>query len=229
MIRYTARAIEEIKTKPGCWSYEKIGVFRVDGEKEEKVGEYTRNYHGFMRTFYHFRLNGKDLALYSPEYTASRIMELPSCKDLGGEKPDGFGFCPVEFFVPSYILRELTFPDGKTTTYAVNEPDPEDLAPTKESKLISDGVVFRPFGFVSGCIWGDDTSWKIEFLDLSEADKGILKREARFGYIELPRELDLKEAIQINDDEEVRYITIASESSYEFKTGKKDGDGDEPE
>ena len=31
----------------------------------------------------------------------------------------------------------------------------------------------RVHGFVAGCVWGDDSSWKIEYLDLSKADEGI--------------------------------------------------------
>lgn len=42
------------------------------------------------------------------------------------------------------------------------------------------------FGIVCGCVWGDDNSWKIEYLDLSRIEEGILTREARWGYVELP-------------------------------------------
>lgn len=57
------------------------------------------------------------------------------------------------------------------------------------------------FGFICGCVWGDDTSWKIQFLDLAEAEKGIVKRDDRFGYIELLGGADtLANSIQIDLD-----------------------------
>ena len=36
-----------------------------------------------------------------------------------------------------------------------------------------------------GCYWGDDNSWKVQYLDLSEIEKGIIRRDERFGYAEL--------------------------------------------
>lgn len=41
------------------------------------------------------------------------------------------------------------------------------------------------FGFVWGCYWGDDTSWKVQHLDLSRVQEGIIARDNRFGYVEL--------------------------------------------
>ncbi len=52
-------------------------------------------------------------------------------------------------------------------------------------------------GFVAGCVWGDDSSWKIQYLDLSKIDQGILVRDDRFGYIELQNQQNLKDAIDL--------------------------------
>jgi hypothetical protein len=41
------------------------------------------------------------------------------------------------------------------------------------------------FGFVWGCHWGDDGSWKVQYLDLSRVQQGVVRREERFGYVEL--------------------------------------------
>ena len=38
---------------------------------------------------------------------------------------------------------------------------------------------YAKFAFVQGCVWGDDTSWKLTVFDISKADKGILK-EVRY-------------------------------------------------
>ena len=41
------------------------------------------------------------------------------------------------------------------------------------------------FGFVWGCVWGDDSSWKVQHLDLSRVGEGELTRDERFGYVML--------------------------------------------
>ncbi len=42
------------------------------------------------------------------------------------------------------------------------------------------------YGFVFGCVWGDDSSMKVQYLDLSRITEGILVRDDRFGYVEMP-------------------------------------------
>ena len=170
-----------------------IDIFIVSNDNKEKtkIGSYTRDYKAFgIQTFYPFLLNGKEYALYSKNYTATRVMSLPNCKDLGGEEPDSIGFCPVEFYVP---LKEKQ-----------DEP-----------------YEHYPFGFVAGCHWGDDSSWKIQYLDLSNVANGIIKREARFGYIELPTGIALENAISINNwsdnDSEPYTINIAATDRYHLK------------
>jgi hypothetical protein len=37
-------------------------------------------------------------------------------------------------------------------------------------------------------IWGDDSSWKLQYLDLSQIRQGIIHRDDRFGYVELATE-----------------------------------------
>ena len=106
MTTYLAEEIEKVENRPGSWNSIKVGVFRSEDGKKEQVGAYTRNYPNLLRTFCHFRKGDKDYALYSPDYTASRLMVLPSCKDIGGEEAHSAGFCPVEYYVPRYIERE---------------------------------------------------------------------------------------------------------------------------
>lgn len=88
------------------------------------------------------------------------------------------------------------------------------------------------YAFVAGCVWGDDSGgWKLEFLDLSEAAQGKLVRSARFGYLELPPGVDLKDAVRIHEPEyfdtphdEIR-LTIAEPILYRL-SGRKDSGGD---
>jgi hypothetical protein len=243
MVTYTAKVLERIPDRPDAWNTLKVGVFRVDGEKEGQIGEYARNYGSLFRTFFHCKYNDKDYALYSPDYTVTRVMELPSCKDIGGEEPHSFGFCPVDYNVPCYIDREYITLEDKVRRYRVNDPSPDNLAlsttkytpldeKTGERIVIEkpdypvSPVLYYPFGFVAGCIWGDDSSWKIQYLDLSEIEKGVIKREERFGYIAMPDELTLKQAISMADyqydpdGEDAHSITIAIQRRFDLRTGK---------
>jgi hypothetical protein len=106
-----------------------VGVFRIVDNQEEQIGEYVRNYTTLFHTFYPFVVNDKTYALYSPHYTATRVMELPTCKDVGGEEPASGGFCPVDYFVPTYALREWIDLTGQPQRARINNPTPEDLLP----------------------------------------------------------------------------------------------------
>jgi hypothetical protein len=166
-------------------------------------------------------------------------MELPSCKDIGGEEPSSDGFCPVDYFVPAFIVREWTDWQDSIRDTRVNNPTPDDLLPrintyyrthpeTNERYAVETPTriitpyTFYPFGFVAGCLWGDDSSWKIQYLDLTEAEKGILKREERFGYIELPNNIRLRDAINMSDylhDDAYTTISITIQQRFKLDTG----------
>lgn len=184
---YFVRKLEDISNGKGVWESQRIGIFQEVEGHEKQIGEYTRNYPAFYKTFCFFTRNGKDYALYSRDYTSTRLMALPSCEDIGGEDHDFVGFCPVDYFVPTV------------------EDEPEDEQPM--------------FGFVAGCVWGDDSSWKIQYIDLSQIEQGIIKREDRFGYIELPSNMDLKDAIRYGDMDS-NYITIVTQHTFDIRTGK---------
>src|SRR3989344_8711209 len=153
-----------IESGKGFWNYLNVDIYYAGGETDLMVGSYVRNYPNLYKTFQPFSKDGKEYALYSPKYTATRVMELPTCTDVAGEEPNSAGFCPVEYYIP--------------------ERNNEDTN----------------FGFVSGCYWGDDTSWKVQFLDLSAIEKGVLKRDDRFRHLELPPRVSLKDAITISPE-----------------------------
>lgn len=226
---YVAKVIEKIGNDPGIINSLRVGVFRVENNHEEQIGEYVRNYSTLFKTFFPFRKNGTDYALYSPNYTATRVMELPSCRDIGGEEPSGGGFCPVEFYVPSYIEKESIDTTGQTHRYRHNEPDQESFVPYEKNGFRTypiGSLTYYSFGFVAGCIWGYDSSWKIQYLDLAKVENGLIRREERFGYIALPNALDLKQAINLydylydpNEDDAYR-VTIAIQKQFDLRTGK---------
>jgi len=176
-----------VPTTPGCWHHLKVEIF--DSETK-KVGEYLRNYGSLYQTFYPFFHHGEAFALYSRDYTATRVMRLPSCQDVAGEERNSMGFCPVQFFVPYDPFSEIN----------------------------------GDFGFVAGCVWGDDNSWKVQFLDLSKIREGKLIRDDRFGYLELPAGVKLADAVELFESNRVK---LATTKSFDFSTNpaKDLGDG----
>ena len=240
-IRYSARAIGKIEYEPDTLNGLRVGVFRSDGESEQQVGGSHETIPTCTERSTTLK-DGKDYALYSHDYTTTRVMELPSCRDIGGEEPDDDGFCPVDFYVPRYVEAEYLDPEDKAHRIRINEPGDRDLtwSTTKWTPLdqkTGERIVvekpsyavgpltYYPFGFVAGCIWADDGSWKIQYLDLSEVERGVIKRDARFGYIELPHHMKLKDAISMgnyakNPEAEWSHrITIAIQQHFDLRTG----------
>lgn len=180
MKRFYAKVLRKVEIRPGCWAHNEIGIFErlsADNTLDKQIGSYTRNYDAFFDTFHPFQKKDTDgnvkwYALYSRSYTATRLMSLPDCTDLGGEDPAGHGFCPVEYWVPQGDEDEDTYWDEGS------------------------------WGFVKGCVWADDSSMKLEYLVIdpeNTAGKGVVRREARFGYCELADGLKLKQAVKIDD------------------------------
>jgi hypothetical protein len=149
--------VKVVNNGPGVWKTARVDIFEGSGVLARQIGSYDRNHAGWgEKTFAPFSQDGRWYALYSSNYTATRVMELPSCKDLGGEEPHTHGFCPVDYYVPY-----------------------------EHAEVEKAGDAGR-FGFVAGCIWGDDSSWKIQFLDLSNIANGIVVRRETFGYVSMP-------------------------------------------
>jgi hypothetical protein len=123
-----------------------------------------------LRTFEPIRQGDRDYALISPHYTATSIMDLVSGRIVAGEEPSPGGFCPVGFYVPEW--------------WDIHE-DTEQRGTLPGSKAWSSDYEWPTgnFGFVWGCIWGDDSSWKVQYLDLSRVQEGVLTREERFGFV----------------------------------------------
>ena len=78
------------------------------------------------------------------------------------------------------------------------------------------------WGLVAGCIWGDDSSWKIQYLDLSRAAEGIIGREERFGYIELPAGRKLYECVDAEMSPFSGNISIDVRVWFNLETGKQE-------
>jgi len=138
-----------------------IGVFK----DSKLIGSYSRNYPIMFDTFYPFLdpRTDKELALYSPDYSSTRVMSLPSCLDIGGEQPSTAGFCPVEYSVIDLGWKGI-------------------------------------FGFVQGCVFGDDSDFNLESIDLSEVSDGKIKVYPKYGCVELKIGIPLRRSLLVKDN-----------------------------
>ena len=209
-IKYTLhnsyRVVVKSVNPRATWGHSEISIFYAKGGIfDRRLGGYTRNYpaHG-LGTWYPFSRGGKDYALYSRDYTSTRVMELPSCRDIGGEDPAAGGFCPVEYYIPEI-------------DYFEKHPDPEkpDSFRFHSKKAPSD------VAFVAGCIWADDSSWKIQCFDLSQVESGTIARDERFGYVAMPKGVSLQDAVSLQRNEETGTViaTLAIMQTFELASG----------
>jgi hypothetical protein len=167
------------------------------------VAGHDRNHPGLYDTFEPFRQGERMLALVSPEYTTTAVMDLSTGEILASEEPDDLGFCPVGFYVPDWwdVHDGSVLPGSRPWTNEREWP-------------VGD------FGFVWGCIWGDDGSWKVEYLDLSRVREGEIARDARFGYLELECHPDLHPRDYIRCDWRDRSVTFSVPASFDLDSGE---------
>lgn len=154
----------------GGWDTSKVEVFRRIGTTDlEKVCEYGRDY-ALLHTFEPFRQEGRDYALISRHYTRAAVLDLATGEVIAEEEEPtpGGGFCPVGFYVPDW----WDVHDGS-------------VIPGSEHWNADCEWPVGDFGLVWGCHWGDDSSWKVQHLDLRRIREGALTRDDRFGYVEL--------------------------------------------
>jgi hypothetical protein len=216
---YTARVLEKVETRPGCWRGLRVGVFRG----EEQVGEYQRGYDELYRTFFPFVRGGVWYALYSAAYTKTSVMRLPECEPVGGETDGPGGFCPVDYYVPSWRwVRDGKLSGCGHVTYVEHDHEHADLHDEAAVRAVSEigaeadvgPVEFAPFGFVAGCVWGDDSSWKVQVLDLRDASNPV--RTDALGYFVLPDGMALRDAVRF--DAGTRTFAIAEARRYSYAT-----------
>jgi hypothetical protein len=169
--------------KKGHWPTSALLIFK--GEK--LLGGYRRLYPSYAKeTFAPFEWKGQWYALYSANYTCTRVLRLneESLEDWCGEAPGGQGFCPTEFYAPQVYVIET---DGDET-WCINEPSMYDSYDefAAEAQLTESPIRYTGFAFLAGCVWGDDSAWKLRYIDYSKVDERILSIDERFGYHELP-------------------------------------------
>lgn len=171
--RYVVAATPEANA-PGTWTRIAVEVFRRGGpagsSDRQHLCSYARNY-SLMQTFEPFRQGQRELALVSRDYTRTAVLDLATGEVIAEEPattPPGRGFCPVGFYVPDWW-------------------DVHDASIIPGSEYWNDGHEWPngELGFVWGCHWVDDTSWKVQYLDLRRVQEGVIGRDERFGYVAL--------------------------------------------
>lgn len=211
--------------QPGTWDSTIVEVFRRTSSAGdlEKVCEYER-YYSLLLTFEPFRQGSKEFALISRDYTKTAVLDLGSGSVIAEEidepgAPPGSGFCPVGFYVPDW--------------WDVND---DSVIPGSEYWDADHEWPNGDFGFVWGCHWGDDSSWKVQFLDLSRVEQGVIRREERFGYVELatfacgnpcfnpepvvPHKSVHPPFIKVSKCKGVARVTFAVEMMFDLESGK---------
>jgi hypothetical protein len=155
---------------PGTWDSTLVEVFRRREHTEvERVCSFERDY-ALLQTFEPFRQGSRELALVSLHYTRTAVLDLDSGQVIAEEHEEspGGGFCPVGFYVPDW----WDVHDGS-------------VIPGSEYWSDDNEWPIGDFGFVWGCFWGDDSSWKAQYLDLRRVQDGTITRDDRFGYVPL--------------------------------------------
>jgi hypothetical protein len=218
--RYFVRGTRK-ENRPGTWPSTVVEVFRraSAGGEPEKVAEYERNY-GLLHTFEPFRQGGREFALISPQYTGTAVLDLATGRVIAEEPRSSSGFCPVGFYVPDWwdVHDESVIPGSEFWNADREWPSGE-------------------LGFVWGCVWGDDSSWKVQYLNLTGIQDGAIRRDERFGYVELatnghrspcftpedallPRGSDPPPFIRLERWEGKTNVTFAVEMQFDLGSGK---------
>ena len=230
------RAVQSTRPNaPGQWNSLQITVINGDTE----IGTYLRNYHGYgLSTFFPFSLDGKWYALVSKDYTTTEIIDLSDMSTAASMEPSSYGFCPVEFYVPHFaILESEEGNDGKKeieefTIHELAEIQVEEETGTCEpaNRRVLEWKYY-PYAFVAGCVWGDDSSWKIQVVDLVRSIQTgkLIQRETSLGYAELPSKMSLSDAIVVTSSDS-NWVHVITENHILFKRDGSDlKDGYSPE
>ena len=226
----------QVQNKPGTWNSTKVSIYR-DNEFNVKelvyrkgilIGEYLRNYSSYgFETFYPFQIGEDWYALYSTNYTATRVMKLHAdrIEDWCGEESHSNGFCPVEFYVPRYVKTTSSYMlKDEKKTFDAYYVDCDHLFEEIHNEIMGKDFVelaYCDFGFLCGCVWGDDTSWKLRYIDLSQIPDKILTITDKFGYWELPAG-PLKSHIRMDGWEEGHdWICLTRQEYINLKTDER--------
>jgi hypothetical protein len=182
--------------RPGHWGTSVVSIYRGD----RLLGGYRRLYSSFgADTFSPFFWEGAWYALYSANYTCTRVLRLldDGIEDWCGEEPGTDGFCPVEYYAPQGFQDNPRDP-GSIWMFDNERDFPTYDAFAKQAAEERAAVKFPGFAFLAGCHWGDDHEWKLRYVDYSQVTGRRLIIDERFGYHELPHRA-LRECVDLQN------------------------------
>jgi len=160
-------------TKKNIWTYKEVKVYY----RNTLIFTYLRKYPSYaLTTFSPFFKDNTWYFLYSDNYTQIRcgkILPDLSVQIIAETYSDSFSFCPVEiynFFYKNYTYSTIK---GELEHFTLSNCGITEEKYEKEG-FTQDAIIYPNFALISGCIWGDDSSWKLRILDLSEIERGKL-------------------------------------------------------
>lgn len=222
----------QVVSEPRTWTQVEVAVYDLEHNENEPIYTYHRNY-SFLKTFEPFRIwveeenRWRNFALISPEYVSFKVLDLDTKEIVAtcpppvltaedaesmnkhisetgrtyheGQEFPSWGFCPVEFYVPDVL-----------------DIHPSYLNSDSVEKYVKVFNAKRSFGFVSGCIWGDDDSWKLQAVDLSAVLDGKVSTDDRFGYFILGDHLSLRQSVDTDYFFDPRAETLSMVAPVSF-------------
>lgn len=206
--------VVNVDNEPDKWASAKVSIYR----NNNLIGEYLRNYCNYTAlTFCPFKIGGDWYALYSANYTSTRVMKLHDdhIEDWCGEDAAPGGFCPTEISVPKYVTV-IDPTSGEQCVYTDFDYSPEELTSLRDdfqNHTVLD-IQWCSFGFLCGCEWGDNSSWKLMYIDLSKVPNKILSITPKFGYWELPHTLELRKCIDMNSWEPDDQLVLLTKAEW---------------
>lgn len=250
-MRYTAKVIDQIKNRPGSWNSLRVGVFENDVQIGEYVRNYSNLINTFYpfkfkdRWFALYSPNYDSSAIMS----LWDCKHWCNIKDSRGFCPTSFyvpELCVVRANPPNdpepkFDHEKYTYQEkinGLMYCFRPGEkgykgPYLKEEYESIRSKWLKDSEqwvsrnmyeTYADYGFVGGCIWGDDSTDKVRFIDLKDLDNKNAIMDERFGYIEIGMNANLKDSIYVdaeNDDSSTHRFFISEPQIYEFNGTKR--------
>lgn len=218
----TAEPIYTLDVSGGYFSFE---PFRVWDEEEERWRFY---------------------ALYTPVYLNVNLLDLETGEILGtnsdykytkeaaervnkfvkpeeevkeGDSNPSLNFCIADLHVPDFF-----------DIHPLDKGTPDDYEGFKAEMLDHSDFwgeemdVFlskRTFGFVAGCVWGDDYLFKLQTINLERISEGEIELEETFGYFPIMGQLkDVYNPTYFED--ESRFLDLKAIVGFEMKKRGQD-------
>ena len=154
---------------------------------------YSQSFDPTQLVFCPFKHNNNWYALYSPNKYGTRLLNLTTMKDMGGEPFSKYAFMPKELFVPVGYIRRDSRPKSEPIIDSIH---------AGEIAYNQVGIIYDyyNFGVISGCFFGDSSDRELAMVKFIEDKNGNLKTikldHTTLGHKRLPIYLKLNKCIE---------------------------------